>query len=263
MQPLQTLYVASGGTEFLSVPELAMGVHYFEGSIDFVNTGRLPMKGLLFSNHFVVPIASPDFLYNFNRTFNRQFVDAKSQTTAFSCIQEDPQTGWRLDWSDSVPLLGCEPLPNQSSPRTTSLQRQGFLAALSSAFPKQMPIIPRPGTPLTLSKTTAGDEGFLRFTFHVPDRRVNTTAGTVSPGTYCSPFRDGQKISSGFEAVGRFALPVPLPYKHLVLLVPPPGTAVDIGTVVPNFGQAGGGVEAFFPNGFANLNLHYHSIPEY
>jgi hypothetical protein len=263
MKPKKVFTLAGGIVPFVSVPEMLMGFQYFEGHISFSKKGTLPLKGLLLSTYYVVPIADSVFTGHFLREFQTDFFGPNGMTSEFCCIREDSQSGWTVVWEDAVPNLDCEAVQSTGSPASSQDQRRGFLTALAQAFPQQQALVPAPGTPRTLSQQTTGDEGFLRFTFQIPDRRVNSVTGDVAPGTYCSPFRDGQKITCGFEAVGRFALPVPLPYKHLVLLVPPIGTYVDVGTVVPNFGQAGGGVEGLFPNGFNNPNLHYHSLPAY
>ncbi len=263
MTPKKVFTLEGGIGHFLSVPEMVMGFQYFEGRICFLSNKSLPIKGLVLSTHYVLPIADNDFVTHFRREFQHDFFDRGGTSSKFCCIRQDSQSGWTVVWDDSASSFGCEGVRSPGSPVSSHDQRRDFLAALVQAFPQQQALIPAPGTPRPLSQKTAGDEGFLRFTFQIPDRRVNSITGDVAPGTFCSPFRDGQKIACGFEAVGRFALPVPLPYKHVVLLVPPAGTDIDIGTVVPNFGQAGGGVEALFQNGFNNPNLHYHSIPAY
>jgi hypothetical protein len=44
-------------------------------------------------------------------------------------------------------------------------------------------------------------------------------------------------------AVGRYALPLPIPALHVVEYRLPAGTVIRAGTAAPSFGQAGGGVE--------------------
>jgi hypothetical protein len=185
---------------------------------------------------------------------------AEAGTAEYCCIRKDDQLGWALVWDDAVPPVGCELTARPGSPPSIQDQRNAFFSALSQVF---ISSISPPAPVSTLTKLTSGDDGFLRFTFRIPDARVDSINGIVVPGTFLSPFRDGQKIVSGFEAVGRFALPVRLPYKHPVLLAAPVNASVDIGTVVPNFGQADGGVEAVFAQGFSNLHLHYHALPSY
>lgn len=277
MRPLNVLYLEANAHAFFNSPEMAMSVQFFSGSADAIahQTKLLTMDAILLSTHFVLPIVNRQFLHEYRVQYGQNFFDTNSDTAALCCIRQDPQSplGWSLLWDDDATPIGCELVP-ANPPGAAQSQWNGFLAALANAFSPPAPtapttpIVPPAGPPAAalarpLRKLTGDKEGFLRFTFQIPDRRVNSATGEVIPDTFCAPFRDGQKITSGFEAVGRFALPVPLPYRYVVLLVPPNGTSVEIGTVTPNFGQAGGGVEAMFPAGFQNQNLHYHAIPAY
>ncbi len=85
-----------------------------------------------------------------------------------------------------------------------------------------------------------------------PDRRVDPISGNFLPGTYAAPASEVPFVPTGFTAVGRFALPNILPASHHYEIEASPGTSVDFGTVAPAFGQAGGGVEAFFLYGAVN-----------
>ena len=62
-------------------------------------------------------------------------------------------------------------------------------------------------------------------------------------GTYVTTDTDTSQVPSGLAAVGRYALPNPTPAIYKFVLCPPSGTSISCGTVSPNFGQAGGGVE--------------------
>ena len=91
---------------------------------------------------------------------------------------------------------------------------------------------------ITLSHLTR----FFRYTSSPADGRFS--AGQLNSDTYLTTFNDQQFVNSGFGAVGRYALPLPMPasYKHEYTL--PAGTRLLVGTVAPQFGQSGGGVEA-------------------
>lgn len=274
MKPLNVLFLETNAYPFVNSPEMAMSVQFFSGSADAIarQNKRLRMDAILLSTHYILPIANQQFLHEYRVQYGHDFFDTNTDTAALCCVRGDPQSpyGWSLLWDDDAARLGCELVPTRA-PGPVQDQWIGFLAALANAFAAPPPTAPAappaapPAAAITrpLRKFTGEEEGFLRFTFQTPDRRVNSATGEVTPDTFCAPFRDGQKIVSGFEAVGRFALPVPLPYRYVVLLVPPAGTPVEIGTVTPNFGQAGGGVEAMFPAGFKNQNLHYHALPSY
>jgi hypothetical protein len=73
------------------------------------------------------------------------------------------------------------------------------------------------------------------------------TAGALLRGTYLASERELPFIKSGFGAVGRFALPLPVPasyvFEYEVVPSVPAGLKIKVGTVAPAFGQAGGGAE--------------------
>ena len=89
---------------------------------------------------------------------------------------------------------------------------------------------------------------FHRFSAFKPDFRVDPATGSFSAGTYAAPESEVPFVPTGFVAVGRFALPNKWPASYLYEIEAPVGTIVDFGTVAPAFGQAGGGVEAYFPH---------------
>ena len=85
------------------------------------------------------------------------------------------------------------------------------------------------------------DTRFFRFTSNSTDYKFS--ANNISNDTYLTTENDRHFVNSGFGAVGRYALPMPLPasYQHDYTI--PAGTQLLVGTVAPQFGQAGGGVE--------------------
>lgn len=93
---------------------------------------------------------------------------------------------------------------------------------------------------------------FHRFSAFQPDRRVDPMTGNFLAGTYAAPESEVDFVPTGFTVVGRFALPNNLPASHHYVIEAPTGTSVDFGTVAPAFGQAGGGVEAYFQNAVMN-----------
>jgi hypothetical protein len=100
---------------------------------------------------------------------------------------------------------------------------------------------------------------YFRFSPYPNDRRVRRD-GSFTKGTYATTYNDIRMIPSGFSAVARYALPNPLPAIYIYPIVT--ATApVHIGAVVPNFGQAGGGVEVCFPGGATMLTGTPHLIP--
>lgn len=73
---------------------------------------------------------------------------------------------------------------------------------------------------------------------------------------------DGVLAPSGAAAVGRYALPHPLPANFLYTLVPPMATSMQFGAAPPSFGQSGGGVEVYFPQGWQASAPTPHELPE-
>ena len=270
MKPKGKLTISGDQDEFLDGDEAAMGLQFFSGSIDVDGRRLQDVRALLLSSRYVLPIVDAPFERRYRTAFGHSFFDG-ARVPEYCCIVSDPRFGHELLWADAASEAPCSAKADGGTLASAFDQRvqlQVALASLTSSPPPPPGLpagsfVPPPGTLRPLSVTTGGDDGFIRFTFAVPDPRVNSTTGLVRPGTFCTPYRDGQKIVSGLEAVALFALPVPLPYKHLLLLVPPPGTFMAIGAVAPAFGQSGGGVEALFPSGFTNRNLHYHSLPSY
>lgn len=93
--------------------------------------------------------------------------------------------------------------------------------------------------------TSRPGELFVRYSAFHPDLRIGRN-GSVRSGTYVTTATDMPHVPSGLAAVGRYALPNPAPALYVYTMSPPPGISIRCGTVVPSFGQAGGGVEVQF-----------------
>lgn len=92
----------------------------------------------------------------------------------------------------------------------------------------------------------------FRFTLSQIDYRYNPI-GTLMNKTYLTPVNERQFVNSGFGAVGRYALPLPLPASYIHDYTLPAGTKLLVGTVAPQFGQAGGGVEIMTTSDVSNV----------
>ncbi len=110
-------------------------------------------------------------------------------------------------------------------------------------------------TPPFLATTTSG-EMFFRLSAFKDDRRILPDK-SLAPKTYTTTDTDIKEVPSGLAAVGRYALPSPFPAIYLFMIKPEAGTPVAYGTVRPNYGMAGGGVEAYFPNGTGPNTVWY------
>ena len=87
--------------------------------------------------------------------------------------------------------------------------------------------------------------------------------GSLKGGTYLTSWIDIKHADTGFGAVGRYALPVPLPVNLVYGYKLPAGTMIDIGTVAPNFGQSGGGVEVRLVKNTNATQFKLPDLPQY
>ena len=102
-----------------------------------------------------------------------------------------------------------------------------------------------------------GAETFWRYSAFRHDRRI-LPDGSVSPGTYVTTQNDSALVTSGLGAVGRYALPNPLPARFASVLKPAAVMPIRCGNSAPLFGQAGGGVEILFTHGLPAGSLANH-----
>jgi hypothetical protein len=116
------------------------------------------------------------------------------------------------------------------------------------------PLVALPSS-LVKHVTLTANRTFRRFSAFSPDHRVDPVTGNFVAGTYAAPESEIAFVPTGFAAVGRFALPNKVPASNHYEIEAPTGTSVDFGTVAPAFGQAGGGVEAYFANAVTNAAL--------
>jgi hypothetical protein len=114
-------------------------------------------------------------------------------------------------------------------------------------------VAPAPLSLVKQSVTIAGAQ-YRRFSAFRYDKRVNPHTGDFSPGTYATTVVDEPLSPSGFAAVGRYALPNVSAASFVHSLTTGVGVVVHSGTVAPAYGQSGGGVEVFFPNGAKNTS---------
>jgi hypothetical protein len=131
-------------------------------------------------------------------------------------------------------------------------------SSLSSTFGGVTTALP---SSLVKHDVLAASRRFHRFSAFNPDRRVDPVTGNFLAGTYAAPESEVPFVPTGFIAVGRFALPNTLPASYHYEIEAPKGTSVDFGTVAPAFGQAGGGVEAYFANAVKNAAKPPHTHP--
>ena len=102
---------------------------------------------------------------------------------------------------------------------------------------------------------------FYRFISSDMDFRYRD--GKLSAETYVTTASDAAHVNTGFSVVARFALPLPLPANVRIEYEIPKGTRIQVGTVAPNFGQAGGGVEIFLPEVTGAEQVTVTKIPDF
>jgi hypothetical protein len=115
--------------------------------------------------------------------------------------------------------------------------------------------------PLIGSATLATSTVFYRYIQSSADHRYD--GQNLTAGTYLTTQLELPLANTGFAAVGRFALPLPLPACHVIHYELPAGTFLNIGTVAPLFGQAGGGVEVCLPKAQQATNVGAHVLPPF
>ena len=145
------------------------------------------------------------------------------------------------DFYDLSMLARAEPFPKRQ--REITLSRVTACRVVTTAI-ASLPTgyVPSRGAHPLLGKITLKyPTRFLRFTSTPQDPRF--VSGELSAATYLSTQNDATFVNTGFGAVSRFALPMPIPasYRHDYTL--PANIVLSVGTVSPAFGQAGGGVE--------------------
>jgi hypothetical protein len=95
--------------------------------------------------------------------------------------------------------------------------------------------------PLLGTTTLKFPTNLYRFIGSASDPRFDGT--NLRSGTFLTTDNDHNYANTGFAAVGRYALPLPVPASQVFIYQLQQGTTLSVGTVLPNYGQAGGGVE--------------------
>jgi hypothetical protein len=115
--------------------------------------------------------------------------------------------------------------------------------------------------PLLGSVTLSVPAKFYRFMMAATDHRF--ALGMLAPGTYLTTALDQKFVNTGFGAVGRYALPIPVPALYVFEYELPTGSLLQVGTVQPNFGQSGGGVEVKTVSSLTAKQLTLPNMAEY
>jgi len=163
-------------------------------------------------------------------------------------------------------MNGIAPPSQRSKPQDISMKRvlenrNLALSALHSASVSQLYTGGTSAFPLITMGKLATNTIFKRYTSSAMDHRF--VDGELTPGTYVTSTLDSSNANTGFGAVGRYALPIPLPASNVIEYEIEHNAEIEIGTVAPNFGQSGGGVEIRFPRGATVLSANNTLISDY
>ncbi|QND24523.1 hypothetical protein HB774_34615 (plasmid) [Rhizobium leguminosarum bv. viciae] len=112
----------------------------------------------------------------------------------------------------------------------------------SATFPK---LPPYGHLPLVGAANTTDE--FLRCEATPVSYRLDVVNQEIKADTYAIPRSEELFIPTGLSVVGRYALPCYFPAVFKYLIQPTRRLNIDCGACVPQFGQAGGGVEVRVP----------------
>lgn len=164
-------------------------------------------------------------------------------------------------------LLAGIPVPTSRLKATPITIRRRFLNRYSAIGALQAAGISPAYTgtagaiPLIATYTLQAPTVFIRYLNSPNDPRF--VGNRLAACTYLTSQVDSAHADSGFAAVGRYALPLPIPASHTIDYELPQGTTIAVGTVAPSFGQSGGGVEIHVPYQTAAKKLAMHTFPDY
>jgi len=172
------------------------------------------------------------------------------------------------NYYDLFDLIAGVPAPQRGQPNFTlpapyrvvssRLQAQAAIAAAGVASATT----PAVGAhPLIARRTLTAPTVFLRYISSAKDRRFIGT--NLLPQTYLTTPLEAGTATSGFAAVGRFSLPLPVPACTVIEYELPAGSVIDAGTVAPLFGQSGGGVEICLASSPSVTRIRSRTVPEY
>ena len=175
-----------------------------------------------------------------------------------------------FEHSESYCLSDClngTPIPlEKTSPQSMSMMknhsgRHAAMQALNHANISSSFMGLAGASPLIGTTTLEKDTVFYRFISSETDHRY--VDGKLTASTYVTTSNDAVHVNSGFSVVARYALPLPLPANHRIEYKIPKGTMIQVGTVAPNFGQAGGGVEVFLLDTTLATQISIRDIPDF
>jgi hypothetical protein len=143
---------------------------------------------------------------------------------------------------EAIHALDMPTVDIRPAEEVTSLEASGLVASEHLRRAKEKARV-HGSPPFRMKLSTA--TGFVRFSAFANDRRIKPD-GSVLAGTFVTSASDAAAVPNALAAVGRYALPNPNPPVFRFDIAAAAGTHVRYGTVIPQFGQAGGGAEMEF-----------------
>lgn len=163
----------------------------------------------------------------------------------------DPDYFCVSDLLEGTPFPVALTPPSPPGPVSPAAAGQPMTLAITSTAWSNVAQLPpgyRPvagAIPLLATATLGAPTPFYRYIGSPNDPRF--MAGSLARDTYLTCELDRAYANTGFAAVGRYALPLPVPASYVHIYVLPAHTKLLVGTALPSFGQAGGGVEVKLP----------------
>ena len=180
------------------------------------------------------------------------------RTREFLLLQPESGMGYQLvqrnDNGDRLLILNAELSINvKQVHEIAGYQDHGGMIVIDSGDLETLSITPQNITVIThgsYPSNSRKDEIFVRYSAFQNDRRIRNDDSVMS-GAYVTTENDARcwwpPIGlTGLSVVGRYALPNPAPAIYRFLLRPARIVPIACGTVAPNHGQSGGGVEVRF-----------------
>lgn len=241
------MYTVRNPKAFDDMPELGMGFHF--GSMRLTESKDAFVEGVIVLNSQFGLTAS-------------EILDVGIVNGLVKTRMQDRMLSLR-DIGDSTDRLAPPLFPARSiSPSDdVALFKSSFghLISNMNSYETRAKMHASPAFPLRPNSP----ERFVRFSAYANDRRVRPDGGLL-PGTYVTSERDAGHAPSGFAVVGRYALPNPISATNRFDITVAGEASGLVGTVLPAFGQAGGGVEIELTNGAPPGSVKGPTtIPEY
>lgn len=215
----------------IAYPETGMGFQLFEKGL---NDYQLVIASLV-----VVRFAERSELFDALPRANALLFEANAVYDSRGDVSDwNIEIAPRADWGTLI---------TRDNPLTYELLHAGFTQK-STVVPVELFYDMPGGEP----------ELFFRYTANSSDPRIMKN-GRIKAGTYATTYNDSRMIPSGLAAVGRYALPVSASAEFMFPVMS--DAPYRMGTALPHFGQAGGGVEVFFKDEFKTLVAEPHQIP--